>query len=185
MAVVAERRNKTIRDMAISMGVIIIGVLVIVGLYGGFSFAPAGPRGGVAPTADVQGGFETAGRVTGFEVVVPKKIPADWHPNSFTISKPDPAGAPAAVRGGWLTPSGSFISLIESPAPAAALLTAEIGQAGPSTGSTTSGGAEWTVNPGRRTELAWVRTAGGITLLITGSATPAEFARLAQTVAPA
>jgi hypothetical protein len=181
---VADRRNKTIRDMSITMGVILIAVLLIAIYNGGFSFSPGMATGGTAPTADVQAGFQTAGRVTGFPAVVPKAIPADWHPNSVSVSAGS-AQAPPTVRGGWLVRGGAYITLIESSGDPAELLPIELGpqSADVAIGSVTAGGANWTVSQGVRDEQAWWRTEGGVTFVITGDATPAEFSTLAAAVA--
>ncbi len=167
------------------MGVIVVVVLFIAVFNGGFSFSPGRPTGGTAATADVHGGFETAGRVVGFSVVVPATIPADWHGSSFSMTQPPGTPeAPPTVRGGWLVPNGAYITLIESSGEPTAVLQAETGQtSGATTGTVVVGGASWTVGPGARNESAWWRTATGITLLITGSASPAEFTTLAESVA--
>lgn len=185
MGSVADRRNKTIRDMGISMGVIVALALVFSLLNGGFSFSPGKASGGNSQTADVQGGFATAGRVTGFTVVAPKGVPASWHGSSFSLTPaPGTADAPPTARGGWLTETGSYITLIESSGAAPAVLTAEIGAAATrTTGSVTAGGAQWATGPGVRQEVAWSRTAGGVTFVITGSATPGDFQQLATAVA--
>ncbi len=167
------------------MVVIVLGVLVLVAFQGGFSFSPGTPSGGTAPSADVQGGFATAGRLTGFTVVQPRGLPATWHGSSFSVtSAPGTADAPPTVRGGWQTPSGSYITLIESSGELAAVLGTELGQTdGSTTGSVNAGGAQWGISPGVRNEVAWSRTDGGVTLLITGSATTAEFTQLANALA--
>ncbi len=167
------------------MGVIVVGVLILAVFNGGFSFSPGRATGGTAATADVQGGFRTAGRVTDFAVVVPKGLPADWHGSSFSVTKsPGTPDMPPTVRGGWLVPSGAYVTLIESSGDPTAVLAAEVGQgSGASTGTVTAGGATWTVGPGVRDETAWWRTADGVTLLITGSATPADFTTLAESIA--
>jgi hypothetical protein len=182
---VADRRNKTIRDMSISMGVIVVAVLFIAIFNGGFELSPGRPTGGTAATADVKGGFETAGRVTGFAVVVPKGVPAAWHGSSFSITAaPGSADAPPTARGGWLVPSGAYITLIESSGDPAVVLKAELGPtSGATTGSVTAGGASWTVGPGVRDETAWWRTQSGVTLVITGNASTADFTTLAGAVA--
>ncbi len=187
MGSVADRKNKTLRDMSISMGVIVALALVFSLLNGGFSFSPGKASGGDNPTADVQGGFATAGRVTGFTVVVPTAVPAAWHGSSFSLSPaPGTADAPPTVRGGWLTETGSYITLIESSGAPPAVLTAEIGApATQTTGSVTGGGAQWATGPGVRKEVAWSRVAGGVTYVITGNASPEDFQLLASAVAGA
>ena len=113
------------------------------------------PRGG-RPAVQRQlptcrAGSRTAGRVTGFAVVVPKGVPADWHGSSFSVTAaPGTPDAPPTARGGWLVPSGAYVTLIESSGDPAVVLEAELGQtSGATTGSVTAGGASWTVGPGR------------------------------------
>ena len=185
MESVADRRNKTARDMSISMGVIVVSVLLLTGINGGFSFSPGRASGGNTQTAEVRAGFATAGRVTGFAVVVPGSLPASWHESSFSITgSPGTPDAPPTARGGWLTPTGAYISLVESSGAPRAVLAAELGQTGGgTTGSVTAGGANWTIGPGVRQEVAWYRTVRGVTLLITGNATPQDFGTLAAAVA--
>lgn len=184
MGNVADRKNKTIRDMGISMGVIVAIALVFSLLNGGFSFSPGRASGGSTQTADVQGGFATAGRTTAFSVVVPKGVPAAWHGSSFSLTPaPGTAAAPPTARGGWLTESGSYITLIESSGAAPAVLTAEIGaDAARTTGSVIAGGVQWATGPGVRQETAWSRFAGGVTYVITGNASPGDFQKLATAV---
>ena len=171
--------------MTISKGVIVVAVLAFVLLEGGFSFSPGKATGGNSIATDVVGDFRTAGRVSGFAVTVPAGLPSTWQGSSFSIT--DPPGTPEApptVRGGWQTPSGSYITLIESSGAPTAVLTAEMpGVDGSTTGSVTAGGAVWTISPGVRNEVAWSRTEKSVTLLITGNATAAEFQQLAAAVA--
>ncbi|GGL86913.1 DUF4245 domain-containing protein [Nakamurella endophytica] len=180
----AGRRNKTLRDMLLSMAVILVGVFVIALFQGGVSFAPGGVSGGSVPSADIGTGFANAQAVVGFPVVAPRNIPSGWQGNSFTTTPPGGAGAaPAAVRAGWVTPSGAFVTLIESAGAPDAVQRAELGVAGSATGSIDAGGATWTVVPGRRSEMAWIRTTGGLTYLITGSASGTDFTTVAESVA--
>jgi hypothetical protein len=185
MESVAQRKNKTLRDMAISMGVIVALALVFSLLNGGFSFSPGKASGGNSQTADVQGSFATADRTTGFRVVPPKGVPAAWHGSSFSMTPaPGTATAPPTARGGWLTETGSYITLIESSGAAPAVLTAEIGAAAVrTTGSVIAGGTQWATGPGVRQEIAWSRVADGVTFVITGNAGPDDFQKLATAVA--
>jgi hypothetical protein len=171
---VAERRQKTLRDMAISMGLIAVVALVLYGMYGGVTFSPGAASDGVAPTADVTGSLNRAAPLVGFPVVVPAELPAGWNPNSFSFVEKSAASAaqPAVVRAGWLTDEGRFISLAQSDGAVADVLVAE-----------QVGGALWTTTSGRRGESAWVRTVGDVTFLITGSASPGAFTALATAAA--
>lgn len=184
----ATRRNKTIRDMVLSMGVIVAAVLVFVFVQGGASFSPGGPSGGSGPvpTADLVLGFAAAPQHVQFAVVTPHGVPATWKANSFSTTPPGGDNAPpAAVRAGWIVPGGAFITVIQSAGTPEVVETTELGTehtVGPATGSIEAGGDTWTVVPGRRAEMAWVRAAAGITVIITGSASAADFATLATTL---
>jgi len=196
MVGVADRRQKTLRDMALSLGLVAVVALILVGMYGGISFSPGQATDGQTPTADVTGGFQRAEPLVGFTVVIPPGLPTDWHPNSFSFTDPATGegpgattGGPPAVRGGWLTPDGRYITLVESSGPVPKVLDAELGGEGTRTASGTEqvGGTEWTVTTGRRGEAAWFRTDGtdgGVTFLITGTATPDDFRTLAQATQP-
>ena len=169
-----------------TMAVVLVAVAFIA-LYGSrVIFAPGSqPVSGDVPTADVLGGYRHAQQSMGFAVTVPAGIPSSWHPNSFTTSNPtvDGAGTLPTVRGGWVTPDGAFITLIESSGDETQLLQAEIGTVGQTDAKTRAGGASWTVTNGKRSELAWIRHSGGTTFLITGNAPEQDFVTVAESVA--
>lgn len=172
--------------MVITMALVLV-VVGFIALYGGgVIFAPAGrPVEGNVPTADVVRGFTQAQNLD-FPVTVPRGVPASWHPNSFTVSTPQVGGAGTlpTVRGGWVTPDDTFITLIESSGDPDQVLAAEIGAVGPAKGTVEAGGASWDVTTGRRSEAAWIRTTGKTTYLITGNASEQDFAVLAGAVPP-
>jgi len=150
---VADRRTKTPRDMALSMGVIAVVALVLYGMYGMISFSPGTTTEGQTPTADVTGGFQRAESLVGFPVVIPADLPATWTANSFSFIDKAAASVqkPAAVRAGWLTDQGKFITIIESNGAVAEVLTAELGGTGSAAGTATvtqpGGTATWSVTP--------------------------------------
>jgi hypothetical protein len=185
---VADRRKLGTKDMVMTMAVVLV-VVAFIALYGSrVIFAPgAQPVSGDVPTADVIGGYRHAQESMDFTVTVPTGIPSSWHPNSFTTSSPttDGAGTLPTVRGGWVTPDGAYVTLIESSGDEGQVLQNEIGSVGDSDAKTRAGGATWTVTDGRRSELAWIRTAGGTTLLITGNAPEQDFVTVAESVAAA
>ena len=171
--------------MAWSVGLLAVVALLLYGMYGGVSFSPVSPTDGQTPSADVTGGLQRAAPLVGFSVVIPAGLPADWTASSFSFTEQTAAtvAQPAAARGGWLTPAGRFITVVQSDGQTADVLTAELGAAGRPTGTETVDGTEWTVTNGRRSEAAWVRTDGDVTFLITGTAAPEDFTSLARAVA--
>jgi len=154
--------------------------LVLVGMYGGVSFSPGQPTDGQTQTADITGGLQRAEPLVGFDVVIPADLPADWTPSSFSFTEqPGTEAAPPAARAGWLTEEGRFITLIQSSGAVADVQRAELGSANPETATEQAGGATWSVTAGRRAEVAWIRTAGDVVYLITGTASPDDFRTLA------
>ncbi len=169
------------------MVLLAVVALVLVGMYGGVSFSPGRATEGQAPTADINGGLQRAAPLMGFPVVIPAGLPATWNPSSFSFTDQTSASTaqPAAVRAGWLTDQGRFITVIQSDGVVADILAAELGTVAPPTGTEQVGAAEWTVTTGRRAEAAWLRTDGDVTFLITGTASPEDFRTLATAVAGA
>lgn len=165
------------------MVLLAVVALVLVGMYGSVSFSPGRPTDGQTLTADITGGLQRAEPLVGFPVVVPADLPADWTPSSFSFTeKPGTAAAPPAVRGGWLTGQGRFITLIQSSGAVSDVQNAELGAVGPHTATEQVGGATWSVTAGRRSEAAWIRADSDVVYLITGSASLDDFKILAQTV---
>jgi hypothetical protein len=184
---VADRRNKTVRDMVISMVVLGVAALIFGWLYGGASFSPGSATAdGVAPTADVVGGFQRADRMVPFSPAVPHDLPADWRANSFTVTDPNTLAADQlpTAQGGWLTTDGTFVTLVQAKGSLSQVLTAQLENAAPATSTVQAGGATWMVGPGRRDEVAWYREVGdGVVYLITGSADQAAFTAVAESIA--
>lgn len=176
--------------------VVVLVVAGLIALYqGNVSFSPgAQVTPGETPTAEVISGFEHARATMPFPVVVPSGIPEDWHPNSMSVSDPatdnlgvTKVGAVPTVRGGWITPAGAFITLVEAAGTIDQVVAGELGESRPATGTVQAGGAEWTVTTGVRSETAWLRTvdgaAGMTTFLITGNAAEGDFETVAAAVA--
>lgn len=185
------------KDMVMTMAVVLV-VVGLIALYGNnVSFAPGGQATeGATPTADVIGGFSHASATMDFQITVPEGVPADWHPNSLSVSDPDVSndgiaqvGTLKAVRGGWITPQDTYIQLVETAGDTAQTLQSEFGQARAISETVQAGGATWSVTTGVRSEAAWIRTVDTTetrtTLLITGNASEDDFRALAQAVAAA
>jgi hypothetical protein len=183
MGVMVDRRSLTMKDMWGAVAVLVVALVVVLGLMGNISLGNDSDNG-ETPTADAVGGFQRSAAALQLPLAVPQGLPAEWQANSFYQTDPATAGGTATrIGGGWLTGEGKFITLIQSTS-APDVLAADVFQGGrTSTAVVQAGGAEWSSYPGARDEVAWVRTAGPVTLLITGSASEDDFRTLADSIA--
>ncbi len=180
--VVVDRRSLTIKDMAGALAILSIGLVVILGAMGLLSFGTT-KDDGRAPTADVIGGIQRAAAALKLPLAVPNGLPAEWRGNSFTQTEPVASGGTrTVVRGGWLTSTGKFITLIQSAESPSQLVDNEVEPGLKSSDAVPVGGASWQVYVGQRREPVWVTTRQNVTLLITGSAPPEDFRSLAAAV---
>ena len=182
---VVDRRALGMREMLGAMAALALLLLAVLAVSGVFS---AGNDADDAPVADVESGIARARAELDLPLVTPAGLPAGWRANSFTVGRPEMSpegGGVLVVRGGWLTDTGLFITLLQSPAEPTALVSQEVGQGLADLGSVQAGGATWSIFPGQRREQTWVRTVDELTLLITGSAGEADFRILAEAVGAA
>jgi hypothetical protein len=168
------------RDMIGAMVVMLAIIGVVMAFYGSCSFSPGGPSVDSAsvPSADASGQLSRTARSVAFPVREPA-VPKGWRANSASTS---PVGAgEVLVRVGWVTSDGKFLQLSQSGADMADTLVKETGheEAPAATGSVDVDGVTWTSYPARRDEPAWVTDLDGAVVLITGSASEAEFRQLA------
>ncbi|MBO0839373.1 MAG: DUF4245 domain-containing protein [Sciscionella sp.] len=172
----------------------VFALLVVVGLIawfgGGLRFSPGGPYvdPSAAPSHDARAELTDAAGHVPFPIRVPI-APAGWRSNSGDIVAVPGGRDNEAVQVGWITGSGNFLRLSQSNGSATDLVReeAQLASDAPvaSTGETTVHGVTWTFYPGLRQEPAWVANLDGERLLITGSATRAEFTTMATAVATA
>lgn len=174
-----------------AMVVLVVIIGVVMAFFGSCSFSPGGPSVDpkTAPTADASGQLSRTARSVTFPVREPA-VPKGWRANSAsTSSVGGGASADVIVRVGWLTSSGTFLQLSQSGGEVADVLVAETGreEAPAASGSIEVDGVTWTSYPARRDEPAWVTELDGAVVLITGSASEADFRQLAtatQTATP-
>ncbi len=168
--------------MAAAMGVLAVVLVAVLFAMGLLRFGNA-TGDAATPTADVTGGLQRARADLDLPFVIPTALPSNWQPNSFQAVGPVSGNTNALVRAGWLTGSGAFVTLVQSTQAPAELVGTEIGQGLSSRGTAQGGGTQWSVFPGVRQEVAWVRTQDKLTLMITGSASDSDFQVLAAAVA--
>ncbi len=171
------------KDMWGAVIVLVVALVAVLGVMGLIGIGNDTDEG-ETPTADVTGGFQRSAAALQLPLVVPQNLPADWQPNSFVQVDPTTAGGTSTrISGGWITGAGRFITLVQSTDAPASLVAVQFGGSRTSTSLTDAAGSQWSVYPGARDEVAWVRTSGPLTLLITGSASEDDFRTLAASIA--
>lgn len=158
-AAVAARIGRRPRDMIISVGLLLVVVFTLFGLYrclGGDQVAEvdAGPV------------YEEAREEGAFPVLVPSGLPSGWKSVSADYQ---PHSGGATLRVGWRSPEEGALQLIESDIVPAALITRELGaDAGPTGTTVDEGGRQWQVYTARGGETAYVFQQADHTVIVTG-----------------
>jgi hypothetical protein len=162
------RAGRTPRDMALSLVVLLVPVLLLVGV---FRFL-----GGERPTAvDPAPVYAEARAAHAFPVAEPVGLPDGWQVASAVFQR---TGSGAVLRIGWRSPGGTTAQVVESDGS----LTAELGSGAKPAGTGYVAGREW--QRYTRADGAWalMRSEPGRTLLVTGRGDIADLLTLAGSV---
>lgn len=164
-AAVAQRLGRRPRDMAISIGLLLVVVFSLFGLYRCLG-------GDDAVTVDPDSVYEEARDAGDFPVLTPKGLSGDWKAVSADY-QPNSGGA--TLRVGWRSPAGGGIQLIESDMVPASLVSRELGaDAAPTGNAVDEGGRQWQVYSARNGETAYVFQEPERTVIVTGKAKEEE-----------
>jgi hypothetical protein len=117
-AVPARRAARSPRDIALSMGVLLVPVIVLLILYN-VLFNGDHPR-----AIDPSDTLETARHSAAFTVSEPRGLPGGWAVVSSTYQK---QGDGSVLRLGYVTPHSGGLQLVESDRPVNTLLPDELG----------------------------------------------------------
>jgi hypothetical protein len=159
-APVRRRARQSVRDMILSLAVI----LVIVALVFAFQ-ARGGQRVRVVDPSGTYAGARTAAH---YPVRIPR-LPDGWRPTSTGNQTSE--GGRLTMRVGFLTPRDQYAQLVESDQPRAVVLGRELSEGVRPIGSLTVDGALWDRLPARKSgDRAIARTEDGVTYLVYGSA---------------
>jgi hypothetical protein len=162
---VADRLSRRPRDMVISLGVILVVVFALFGLYRCLG-------GDEGATVDAGPTYAEARRAAAFTVVEPAGLGDDWRSVSAAYV---PQTAGDVLRVGWRTPQDGTLQLIESNLSPDALLTKELGADARATGAAEDiNGKQWQVYDARKGERAYVLQEPGRTIIVVGKASDTE-----------
>ena len=158
---VGKRGGRSPRDMAMSLGILLLPIALLLVFY---RVVLDGDKPiSIDPGATIQ----QARSAAVFEVVVPQRLGADWHPVSAAFKR-DTDGA--TLRLGYVDPESDPIQLVESSTPTAKLLPVELG-ADPKAVSTFSDGKRtWQRYDARKGENALLLLEKGRTIIVIGLA---------------
>ena len=172
--VVPARPVKTFTDMARSLGLmaVVIAALLLLGPARTLVF----PGGAKMKPVDYGDQVSAFAKVAG-SVLSPVGVPHDWRANAATF---DSEARIARLHIGFATPGSDFAGLDETNGPAGRLIADVLGARGSTvTGTTTIEGQSWDLRRSDRGEEALTTTAGGLTVVITGSASDQQLRTLA------
>jgi hypothetical protein len=179
------------RDMFWSLAPLVVACIVLAGLVGMCSFRPNGPEDGAVPPYDAAAALQADADALGIPIRLPK-LPAGWQANSgaragIDAGRTDPKTGQTAravtSKVGYIAPSKMFVSLTQSNADEAALVSS-IHRSMVPTGVQDVDGVKWVVyEGGEGTEPVWTTRLesprGPAQLAITGAGSADDFRTLA------
>jgi Protein of unknown function (DUF4245) len=165
------RGGRSPRDMALSIGVLLVPILVLVFLYN-FLYNGNHPR-----AIDPSGTFDAARHSAAFTVLQPGGLPGGWTVVSSSYQKQSDG---SVLRVGCVTPGKAGLQLIESDRPVNSLLPAELGSDAQPGNLVPLGDRRWREYPvARDGGRALVLADDGRTVIVIGTATVTDLRTLA------
>ncbi|SCL27647.1 Protein of unknown function [Micromonospora nigra] len=164
------RSERSPKDMAISLLVLLIPIALLLAFYRGF-------LGGDQPTTvDPAPAVDQARSAGAFPVSVPSGLGEDWRTVRAAYRTADGG---AILRIGYVTPEGRGAQLVQSDVPPEQLLPAELTDAAQPQGQTDLGPRTWQRYTARGNEQALVLLEPDRTVIVVGDARDNELRELA------
>ncbi|HET7529501.1 MAG TPA: DUF4245 domain-containing protein [Mycobacteriales bacterium] len=165
---------KTFSDMARSLGLmaVVIAVLLLIGPARTLVF-PGSARMQPVDYSDEVAAFD---RIAG-SVLAPSGLPKGWRANAATFER---SKLGTRLHVGFATPGSGYAGLDETDGEPSSLLRKVLGARGATTSGTTRiDGRSWQLRRSDRGEQAFTLMSGGLTVVVTGSASDAQLRTLA------
>ncbi|BCJ58566.1 DUF4245 domain-containing protein [Micromonospora endophytica] len=167
------RSERSPRDMAISLLVLLVPIVLLLAFYRGF-------LGGDQPsTVDPAPAFEQARSAGAFPVSEPTGLGEGWRTVRATYRAVEGG---ATLRVGYLTPEGRGLQLVQSNVPPERLLPTELTEEGQPQGQADLGAGTWQRYTARGNEQALVLLQQGRTVIVIGDARDNELREMAAAV---
>ncbi|WP_408631808.1 DUF4245 domain-containing protein [Micromonospora palythoicola] len=169
----AAKSERSPRDMAISLLVLLIPIALLLAFYRGF-------LGGDQPnTVDPAPAFEQARSAGAFPVSEPTELGDGWRTVRAAYRTAEDG---ATLRVGYVTPEGRGLQLVQSNVPPDRLLPAELTDEGRPQGQADLGSGTWQRYTARGNEQALVLLQPQRTVIVVGDARDNELRTLATAV---
>ena len=165
------RRQAGVRDMVLSLGVIFAFIAL-----GWPAFVNREPQ--TVRTVDVAAALVAARASTPYALLSPVGLEAGWRPTSAYVNKPPATG----FHIGFVTPTDKYAAVEQTNAPIAEALRAVLGEGSVPGETATIGGELWDLRESATRTHALVRTANGVTIIVTGTSGRAELQTLAESL---
>ena len=165
--------------MALSLIPLVIICLLVAWIAGSCAFRPGGPSTGQIPQYDAQLAVGAQARQVSFPLRLPA-TPEGWTTNSGATDQIENSNGAVAVNVGYITDRTTYLRLTQSGLAADMLLQFTGTGSRTITGEEVIGDQIWAEFTGTDAEPVWVAQLPGSSVSITGSGSPAEFARLAE-----
>ena len=165
------RRQSGVRDMLLSLAVIFAFIAL-----GWPAFVNREPR--TLRTVSVADALVTARATSAFPLLSPEGLPAGWRPTSAYVNTPPATG----FHVGFVTPTDRYAAVEQTNAPAPVALRAVLGEGSLPGETATIGGELWELRESATKAHALVRTANGVTVIVTGTAGRPELQALAESL---
>ncbi|WP_328423542.1 DUF4245 family protein [Micromonospora sp. NBC_00389] len=166
----SARSERSPKDMAISLLVLLVPIALLLAFYRGFL------GGDQAATVDPAPAIDQAQSANAFPVSRPQGLGSDWRTVSARYQTVEGG---ANLRIGYLTPEGRGVQLLQSSVPAERLLPAELTDQAQPQGPTELAGRTWQRYTARGNQQALVLLEPTRTVVVVGDARDNELRQLA------
>jgi Protein of unknown function (DUF4245) len=172
-----KRGSETLLDMVRSLGLILVVVAVTLLFVPGLVHPSKSDRFPAFDYSDDVAGFH---QVTGLTALAPVSLPSGWKANAGALTGPARA---EHLHIGWATPGSKYAGLEESVVPLNRFAVSVLGKGTSiASGTVSIGGVAWQTRTSARGEYSLTRRVGGISVVVTGSATDARLRLLAASL---
>ncbi|WP_091097795.1 DUF4245 domain-containing protein [Micromonospora citrea] len=172
-AVDARKSERSPKDMALSLLILLVPIALLLAFYRGF-------LGGDQPiTVDPAPALESARAANAFPVSEPRELGDEWQ--TVTANFQTVEGG-ATLRLGYVTPEGRGAQLVQSNVPPEQLLPAELTAEAQPQGQTDLDGRTWQRYTARANEQALVLLEPNRTVIVVGDARDNELRHLAGSI---